>query len=129
MMGVSLAVPRGSWAFRPNGEVPGHWATVLLQFHWQGAKLSESGSSGGCLLRQSVARRAELGASSGGQLGRYTDRQGIPSATEPWQLVSAGVCTQIFLIPKAKSFSAHPSLYDMRVAQGPHPPSRPWMLY
>lgn len=90
-MGVSLPVPRGGWAFRPRGEVPGHWATVVLQFHWQGAEVSESGSSGGCSLRQSMARRAELGASSGGQLGRYMDKQGIPSAPEIWQLESAGI--------------------------------------
>lgn len=90
-MGVSLSVPRGGWAFRLSGEVPGHWATVLLQFHWRGAEVSESGSSGGCSLGQSVARRAELGASSGDQLGRYLDKQGIPSAPEPWQLESAGI--------------------------------------
>lgn len=123
------ACPQRRLGTQTNGKVAGHWATVLLQFHWQGAKASESGSSGGCLFRQSVARGAELGASSGGQLGRCMGRQGIPSAPESWQLVSAGICAQIFLIPKAKSFSAHQPRQDMRMAWGAHPPSPPWMCH
>lgn len=61
MMGVpSSCFPEEAGQSDQTGRYQATGPLSSLQLHWQCAKMTESGTSGGCLLRQSAARGAGL---------------------------------------------------------------------